>query len=93
MLWYGSYLPVLFILWFTSTTLSVDMCYYVMSMAGLMNDDLEIFGMKLSLHNRVSPAKENHDNRRNGGSCFWHRAVGFTFAWIEPRSLGSRPIS
>jgi len=30
------------------TTLSVDMCYYLMSMAGLMNDDLEIFGMKLS---------------------------------------------
>jgi len=48
MLWYGSYFPVLFILWFTSTTPSVDMCYYVMSMAGLMNDDLEIFGTKLS---------------------------------------------
>ena len=30
------------------TALSLDMCYYVMSMAGLMNDDLEIFGMKLS---------------------------------------------
>jgi len=48
MFWYSSYLLVLFILWFTSTTLSVGMCFYVMSMAGLVNDDLEIFGMKLS---------------------------------------------
>ena len=30
------------------TALSIDMCYYVMSMAGLMHNDLEIFGMKLS---------------------------------------------
>jgi hypothetical protein len=29
-------------------TLSVDMCCYVMAVAELMNDDLEIFGMKLS---------------------------------------------
>ena len=28
--------------------LSVDMCYYVTSMAGLMNGDLEIFVRKLS---------------------------------------------
>jgi hypothetical protein len=30
------------------TALSVDMCYYVMLMAGLMNGELEIFGRKLS---------------------------------------------
>jgi len=47
MLWHSSYLLVLFILWFTSTTLSVDMCYYVMSLARLMNDDLEVVGIKL----------------------------------------------
>jgi hypothetical protein len=29
------------------TALSVDMCYYVMLRAGLMNGDVEIFGMKL----------------------------------------------
>jgi len=30
------------------TALSVDMCYCVMLMAGLVNGDLETFGMKLS---------------------------------------------
>jgi acyl-[acyl carrier protein]--UDP-N-acetylglucosamine O-acyltransferase len=30
------------------TALSVDMCCYVMAMAGLMCGELEIFGMKLS---------------------------------------------
>ena len=40
------------------TTLSVDMRYYVMSMAGLMNVDLEIFGRMVSCHNRVRRAKE-----------------------------------
>jgi hypothetical protein len=63
------------------TALSVDMCYYVMSLAGLMNGELEIFGRKLCWHNRVTSAKENHDNRRDGRSCFWHRPVGFSFAW------------
>lgn len=29
------------------TTLSVDMCFYVMTMAGLMNSELEIFVRKL----------------------------------------------
>jgi hypothetical protein len=80
MLWYSSYRLVLFILWFTSTTLSIDMCHFVMSMASLMNCELEIFGGKLSYHNRVRRAKESHDNNRDGQSCLWHRAVGFAFA-------------
>jgi hypothetical protein len=63
------------------TALSVDMCYYVMSLAGLMNGELEIFGRKLSYHNRVTSTKENHDNRRDDRSCFWYRPVGFPFAW------------
>jgi len=48
MLWYSSYLLVLFVLCFTCTTLSVDVCFYVLSMAGLMNGYLEIYGRKLS---------------------------------------------
>ena len=30
------------------TALSVGMCYYVMWMAGLMNGELEMYGVKLS---------------------------------------------
>jgi hypothetical protein len=81
MLWYRSYLLVLFVLWLTFTVLSVDMCYYVMSIAGLMNNDFEIFDRKLLYYNRVRRAKENHDNCHDGQSCFWDRAVGFAFAW------------
>ena len=46
MLWYSSYLLVVFILQFT-VRLSVHMCCCVMLMAELMNGDLETFGMKL----------------------------------------------
>ena len=48
------------------TALLVDMCCYVMSIAGLVNGELEIMERELSKHNRIRRAKESHDNRRDG---------------------------
>jgi hypothetical protein len=44
----------------------MDMCYYVMSIAGLVNGELEIMGRELSKHNQIRRAKESHDNCRDG---------------------------